>query len=870
MLTCDMKYPKLQTGSIPSQFPNCPVYLSKSFEKPRLSKSKLLQKKEQDQLARAIQQSKEEMRQREEQDICKSLSDISKKLLLKEPWQVIRDDINQTLTAFTLKNTDVLGPQVQSGITIKEDMSLIVYVNSVKLNRIGDKLLPLKAERISTIEQICKEICKLTLLNTADRSSTSELDVLCVLNIKFILTLLCQFKNENCSYNSVVGFVYEQLQLLTTKKHSFSYDYLIFSSIFYNLSPHAYKFLRSSGKVVLPCYTTIRRLTFNSSMDPFYEHEDNTFLFYIKQKFKGLTSSDKTVSLLVDEIHLKPFFDFKGGNITGPALNSKEAAKSAFTFMISSIFSSYKDVVYILPSNKLTSEILHGFISKTIKAIGFRVISVITDNNSINSKAMSLFVSPPKKSIVYPHPSENSRPLFFILDSVHILKCIRNNWLNLKTLNKCILYPSFNFCNISTENSTGLTNACFEAIKQLHHLECQQTVKFSYKLSTKALNPSNLERQNVKLVLQIFNNFVSQALLHLSDKFNILHYRDTSAFIQLISTWWEVVNVKTPKKGCRLNKYQQPIILSENEPKVFLKYFSKWLSTWADVKEVGGKLTKETFGALIHTTDALLEISEYCLQVLGAKYVLLGKFQTDSLEFRFGQYRQLAGGKYDVSLRQVYECEKKLRLLSVLQLKLNNVDISLSDFSMDWNQYETTTSSNCFPIPVDIHQQDIKAFSNNIPVITYIGGYCCYSINKKLKCQECKELLVSNNGNENSFNHSLIKGLDKGKLLYPSDDIVRVPVISNIVIHKLTSFDEFVKFFSQRALCINSILAALEDEQLLLESSIMCSSNHKPMLLMKMAVFICTNILLNNYCFMKNDELGAAKLAKRRKLQTLN
>ena len=133
---------------------------SKSFKKPRLSKSKLLQKKEQDQLARAIQQTKEEMRQREERG-------ISKKLLLKEPWQVIRDDVNQILTVFTLKNTDVLGPQVQSEKTIKEDMSLNVYINSVKLNRIGDKLLPLKAEGISTIEQICQDICKLTLLNTA-------------------------------------------------------------------------------------------------------------------------------------------------------------------------------------------------------------------------------------------------------------------------------------------------------------------------------------------------------------------------------------------------------------------------------------------------------------------------------------------------------------------------------------------------------------------------------------------------------------------------------------------------------------------------------------------------------------------------------
>ena len=40
----------------------------------------------------------------------------------------------------------------------------------------------------------------------------------------------------------------------------------------------------------------------------------------------------------------------------------------------------------------------------------------------------------------------------------------------------------------------------------------------------------------------------------------------------------------------------------------------------------------------------------------------------------------------------------------------------------------------------------------------------------------------------------MIKGLDRGKLLYPSDDIVWVALISNIVINQ-TSFDEFVKYF---------------------------------------------------------------------------
>ena len=96
-----------------------------------------------------------------------------------------------------------------------------------------------------------------------------------------------------------------------------------------------------------------------------------------------------------------------------------------------------------------------------------------------------------------------------------------------------------------------------------------------------------------------------------------------------------------------LTKLDPKFIDTDNEPRLFLQYFSHWLSTWNMDKSTCGKLTKETFVDLTHSTHALLEI--------GAKYVLLGKFQTDSFESRFGQYRQLAGGEYDVSLRQVLQ-----------------------------------------------------------------------------------------------------------------------------------------------------------------------------------------------------------------------
>ena len=52
--------------------------------------------------------------------------------------------------------------------------------------------------------------------------------------------------------------------------------------------------------------------------------------------------------------------------------------------------------------------------------------------------------------IAYPHPCFQSRPMFFLFDSVHILKCIRNNWLNLRSFDKSFVFPRFDFADITT------------------------------------------------------------------------------------------------------------------------------------------------------------------------------------------------------------------------------------------------------------------------------------------------------------------------------------------------------------------------------------------------------------------------------------
>ena len=866
-----LKKPKLASDAIPSQLPNCPSYMSQPTSTERSSRDSILLRKEELHIVKAMEASRKDFEEQQTRNNVSSITDLKQKLKIEAPWQMIMMDAKGTkgVSISYIKHLDSSGSHIDCSLHINNDMMLTAYMHSVELEHVGKNALPMHVNSLHQINEVCDTIMNMPAFKTDVSNDAIDL------TLKLIVTLLLSLQRSLTKFAPVISFVIEQLQLTTKRSLVYSSEFLIFASIFQNLSPHGYRFLRNSGKIILPCLTTIRKVTLSSSVSPVNEQSEHNFMFYIKNKYKALQPRDKTVCLLVDEIHLAPFFDYKGGNLVGAAYDSTKAATSAFVFMITSVFSDYKDVVHVLPSCKMTAIDLFKFLCKSLKSletIGFRVISVITDNNAINRKAMSNFSSPPQLLTAYPHPCDSSRPLFFILDTVHIFKCIRNNWLNQKTEGKCLVFPHFNFANVSTSvtSDSQCAYASLSSLKQLHHLEVDSTIKYAYKLSAKALSPSNLERQNVKLVIQIFNEFVSHALHQLGGKFGIPHWQNTAAFIDLIKTWWDIVNVCTPNKGDRLkNNYQKPIIGDNTESKEFLKQFLDWLLQWDKMVHTSGKLTKETFSALKHTTQALLEISHYCLQELGARYVLLGKFQTDSLEARFGQYRQLAGGKYDVSLRQVYECEKKLRLLSVLQLSLKGRDISIEDFSFDWDNFNTGSSSLHQQCPIAITAEDAEQGKNYLPAITYIAGYCCYSANKKLKCQTCKDLIASSDGDTQSIDSSMIKGLSRGGLIYPSYEIVSVVLVSYVVINKMLEMDEFHKSHSQRLLAMNTIISVVESENIYVLYDNRCANGHELSALIKMIVWACVNIILNNFCFKKNDEVAISRLAKRRKLSTL-
>ncbi|KAH7959066.1 hypothetical protein HPB49_008015 [Dermacentor silvarum] len=363
---------------------------------------------------------------------------------------------------------------------------------------------------------------------------------------------------------------------------------------------------------------------------------------------------------------------------------------------------------------------------------------------------------------------------------MHILKCIRNNWINQKNDQICFYFPEIQG---DTPESERMQTASFATIRDLHSKECDQLLKYGYGLSRKALYPSSLERQDVKLALQIFNDYLPEALRALGAKHNLFSFEAMATFVEIILKWWKIVNVKTPWKGERLrDHFQQPVLSIDNDPKIdFLHMFLKWLDERKNKGFDNGTLTKETHAALEHTTYALVELARYSFEELGMSYVLFGKIQTDCLEDRFGKYRQLA-----VSPDQHWECVRK------------QVEALLP-------------SSN-----VVVTSQALTKMLDVVPVLVYVAGYAVYGTLKKLKCEQCRDSLTVDKKitvSATNEHYGLVKQLDRGGLVYPSMFALNAVAHSYVVVEQLATEPALLMMPEQRQVVTKMTLQLLASEE---------------------------------------------------------
>ena len=71
------------------------------------------------------------------------------------------------------------------------------------------------------------------------------------------------------------------------------------------------------------------------------------------------------------------------------------------------------------------------------------MLAICTDNYPLNVCLFKLFSSDRKTlTPTVSHLNDPYRKLFLLFDFVHIIKSIRNNWLNLKDYDRTFTYPN--------------------------------------------------------------------------------------------------------------------------------------------------------------------------------------------------------------------------------------------------------------------------------------------------------------------------------------------------------------------------------------------------------------------------------------------
>lgn len=853
-----MKLTRLTPDAFPAIFPDCPSYISDSRtsrEEPELKRKRT----ENELLQKAIHESQAAFENEEKQYKVCNLGELISRVNERPNKKFWCTTACETCLIVAHIEPALQAPEMLVSVVVTEDLSVSVYFKCAPLVS-DDVCIPDEVRDVRVLDNLLDSVeryCEKKARQQEDKVGGV---------LRLVLSLLddiCDDELHDDERADALIFLKEQCKLLTKKSNGVRYsaELLVFSSILHTISPHAYKFFRHSNKLVLPHDTTIKRVCAAHDVSPSKEQCEEGFLRYIKRRATILKPHEKNVTVMLDEIHLQQFFEYKGGCLTGFAAHCAEPAKTAHVFTVQSLLSSYKDVAHILPVTRITATELHDVLKTLImrlESAGLHVVAVVTDNNAINRKMMSLFSERNEPGIVFPHPANPQQPLFHVVDTVHLLKCIRNNWLNQKDDDKSFLYPPFESCGSGEDQK-----ASFTFLRKLYQSEQSKLAKVAYGLSYKALYPSHLERQNVKLVLKVFNSFVSSALSLEAQKLHLAALQETATFIDLIVRWWSIVNVKTPEKGHRLRDvYQQPVKDMSCLQVQYLDQFITWLDRWSRRGTTAGGLTKETHFALRLSTYSLIELSRYCLDELGFRYVLLGKFQTDCLEARFGKYRQMCGSHYNVSITEVFEAETKIRLQDTL--KLEDMPLSLAP-----KEQELDAEMLIAKYAIKLTQSDLKASQTDVPALAYIAGYCAHAAIKRQPCEDCQSQLMITDRELQQSEHVLIDSMSRGGLKFPQPFVVNVVLGTKIVLEHLVSKEQEQRFHAEA----NQRMVLLSIMQFLLsdgEELDMCASGHHPDTVLKNILKPAVNTLLKNYVACRNDSVMKEKACtKQRKLLTL-
>lgn len=474
-------------------------------------------------------------------------------------------------------------------------------------------------------------------------------------------------------------------------------------------------------------------------------------------KDMGKISHD--VVLLFDEMYLQKSEEYFAGDLLGCDVDG-DLYKGIVCFMIIGLKASIPYIIKSSPETKINADWLKDQLLDCLDILsecGFNVRAIICDNHPSNVSSFKKLLGHCNQDTDDLCMMCKSKKIYLCFDTVHLAKNIRNNLLGYKRF----LFPSFTFDGFKDHINVPGGEIKWKTFHDVFEKDANldANLRKAPKLSMKVLHPGN-SKQSVPLALAIFDETTATAIQsYFPEK------RSTVEFLKLFNTWWVISNSKAQFSSS--NHLQNGVITGDEKPK-FLRTMAKWVQHWQEQRIPNCEkfsLTSQTSSALIRTLYCHADLLEDLLRE-GYKYVLTSRLQSDPLERRFGQYRQMSGGRFLVGLREATSSEKIIKIKTLLKEGVS-IDENVQEENTEQDtEFERLLDDenivNCSP-------ESLSLSNDSREVAVYIAGYIANKLSKQFgTC--CNDLFIGKCSSENP-DHSYVEMLSRGGLTIPSNEL---------------------------------------------------------------------------------------------------
>ncbi|KAK3919777.1 Transposable element P transposase [Frankliniella fusca] len=447
-----------------------------------------------------------------------------------------------------------------------------------------------------------------------------------------------------------------------------------------------------------------------------------------------------------------------------------------------------------------------------VESTGFMVDAVVTDGASWNRSMWKRF-GVNEECPTSEHPCDETRRLHFISDFPHLLKCMRNCFVDKKVIETAE-------GSIKLEHWEAVVEA--DALREIGFKRCPRLTK-------EHLNPDSWAKMRCSMAWQFWSNSVAAGMLSYRwqdiEDDSKLHDCDPSAeFCKLVNNLADVMNSRTPKGALKLNSPETEVIekfldkLTEMqnlatkkrqdiERKAELariehlkKQNKKFRSKLNDIDTRREYVFSEsTDVGLVVTLKGTLQLLKFLTQEnIGYKFLMTSRLNQDALERFFGLMRQSCGPNTHPEpkvfaqlfrLLSIYSLVKPIKGSNItggdmLHTLLNLEDIQSKTKAERKKEFEkklddiVNVGENLEQISVVadvLHDHSYIDESIDEFAMVYVAGYVARKsakFTKSFNCEVCEKSLKLQNADQATDEHLLIKLKSRGYLTYPSDAVV--------------------------------------------------------------------------------------------------